>query len=139
VRIEGNDIILDPMEILSSPTIRGRLTGIKLEDGLLSQTFGLLDSGVTAPLRRLDPAVPNYMAFRHGTLRFGRLTMSDADLEIDDIDPGNPLAFSLEHYNDQLVAGYSTSTAGHGLVVHLPDLGAPPSLVATARPAGTAP
>jgi hypothetical protein len=121
-RIEGNDLILDPTGILPAPVIRGRLTGIRVENGQIAQTFGPPDSAAK-PLRRLDPSVPNYMYFQHGTLRFGRLTMLDADLEIDDSDPGTPFDFSLDRYNDQLVAGYSKSTMDHGLIVHMPDLG----------------
>jgi hypothetical protein len=62
------------------------------------------------------------MYFRHGTLRFGKLTMVNADLLIVDQDPANIFEFSLDRYNDQLVAGYSKSTEALGLVVHMPDL-----------------
>ncbi|MEP7346552.1 MAG: hypothetical protein ABI877_14875, partial [Gemmatimonadaceae bacterium] len=61
------------------------------------------------------------MYFRNGTLRFGKLTMADADLLILDKDPANVFDFSLDRYNDQLVAGYSNSTAALGLIVHMPD------------------
>jgi hypothetical protein len=135
-RIEQDDFILDPTAMLPPPTIRGQLTGIRIAGGRVAQTFGPADSGAGKPLRRLDHSRPNYMYFQHGTLRFGRLTMSDADLEIDDSDPATPFDFSLDRYNDQLVAGYSKSTADHGLVVHMPDLGSLGSLgptVAAAR------
>jgi len=138
-RIEGDDIILDPTGILPSPTIRGRLTGIKVEEGHVVETFGPADSLAATPLRPLDRSVPNYVYFRHGTLRFGRLTMSDADLEIDDNDPGNPFEFSLDHYNDQLVAGYATTTMDQGLIVHMPDLETLRPMVAAARPGNVAP
>jgi hypothetical protein len=62
------------------------------------------------------------MYFRHGTLRFGKLTMVNADLLIVDQDPASIFDFSLDRYNDQLVAGYSKSTASLGLVVYMPDL-----------------
>ena len=132
--IEGNDIILDPTGLLPPPTIRGRLTGIKVEEGQLTQTFGSADSAGMEPLRPLTMTVPNYMYFRHGTLRFGRLTMSDADLEIDDNDPADPFAFSLDHYNEQMVAGYAKGTLDHGLVVHMPDLGKLRPILEAVRP-----
>ena len=50
------------------------------------------------------------MAFRHGDMRFGKLTMHDADLIMIDMDPRNPFDFFLDHYQDQLVAGYTKST-----------------------------
>ncbi len=61
------------------------------------------------------------MYFRGGALRFGKLTMADADLALVDQEPKSPFDFSLAGYNDQLVAGYSKSTQALGLVVHMPD------------------
>jgi outer membrane protein OmpA-like peptidoglycan-associated protein len=61
------------------------------------------------------------MYYRGGTLRFGKLTMNDADLKIIDADPKNPFDFSLDHYNAQLVAGTSKNTPNFGLVVYMPD------------------
>jgi hypothetical protein len=132
-RIEEDDFILDPTGIIPAPVIRGRLSFIHIEDGLLVQTFGPADPTGVRSLRGPNSAAPNYVYFRGGTLRFGRLTMSDADLEIDDNDPSNPFDFSLDHYNDQLVAGYATSTITHGLIVHMPDLGTLRSIVEAAR------
>ena len=121
-RIEEDDFILDPTGMLPAPGIRGRLSSIHIEDGLVVQSFGPAEPAGAKPPRGSARAAPNYMYFRGGTLRFGRLTMADADLEIVDNDPGNPFDFSLDHYNDQLVAGYSKSTRDHGLIVHMPDL-----------------
>lgn len=47
--------------------------------------------------------------------------MSDADLELMDAQPGDPFDFSLDHYKQQLVAGYSKTTNRDGLCVHIPD------------------
>jgi len=132
-RIEEDDFILDPTGMLPAPRIRGRLSMIHIEDGLVVQTFGPAEPTGAKSLRGSDRATPNYMYFRGGTLRFGRMTMSDADLEIEDNDPGNPFAFSLDHYNDQLVAGYTKSTSDHGVIVHMPDLGTLQPLVEAAR------
>jgi hypothetical protein len=118
-RIEKDDFILDPTGILPPPRIRGRLTAIRLEPGGIAQTFGGNDS--SAPLDRPDSAAANYMYFRGGTLRFGKLTMTDTDLEILDDNPADPFDFSLDDYNTQLVAGYNKNTKVHGLIVHMPD------------------
>lgn len=118
-RVEQDDFILDPTGILPPPRIRGRLMAIGVEPGGITQTFGGSDSG--ASLHRPDSAATNYMYFRGGTLRFGKLTMTDTDLEILDDDPADPLDFSLDDYNAQLVAGYNKNTETHGLIVHLPD------------------
>ena len=118
-RIEKDDFILDPTGILPPPRIHGRLTALRIEPGGIAQTFGGSDSA--APLHRPDSAAANYMYFRGGALRFGKLTMTDTDLEILDDDPSDPFDFSLDEYNAQLVAGYNKNTEVHGLIVHMPD------------------
>lgn len=120
--IDGNDFILDPEAILPPPQIRGRLTRIAVGDGQIEQTFSARPGQDVSPLREATERTPNYMYFRHGTLRFGKLTMVNADLLIVDDDPANTFDFSIDRYNDQLVAGYSKSTTALGLVVHMPDL-----------------
>lgn len=120
--IDGNDFILDPEAILPPPQIRGHLTSIAVGDGVIRQIFSAEPGQDVSPLRAPTAQTPNYMYFRHGTLRFGKLTMVNADLLIVDQDPATIFDFSLDRYNDQLVAGYSKSTAALGLVVHMPDL-----------------
>jgi len=61
------------------------------------------------------------MYFRGGTIRFGKLTMSNADMQIVDSHPTDVFDFSIAHYNRQLVAGYSKNIPRHGLVVFMPD------------------
>ncbi|HET7585927.1 MAG TPA: hypothetical protein VFK13_13505 [Gemmatimonadaceae bacterium] len=123
VRVEGNDLVLDPERILPPPIIQGRLVAIRTEPGALVQRFRSADGDTTLPDTLTPPhGVPNYMFFRGGTLRFGKLYMVHADMEIVDADPSDPFDFSLDRYNDQLVAGYSRNTQDHGLVVTMPDL-----------------
>ncbi len=47
--------------------------------------------------------------------------MRDTDLEIVDADPRDPFDFFLDHYNEQLVAGYDENLPDKGLLVHMPD------------------
>jgi len=61
------------------------------------------------------------MAYRGGVLRFGRLTMTNVDMQLIDADPTDPFEFFPDHYNDRLVAGYSKTTASGGLRVYMPD------------------
>lgn len=121
VRVEGDDFILDPTGLMPLPAMRGHLTAIRVEGDRVVQTFGPLTAAIELPVQDVGRAAANYIRFKGGTLRFGRLTMTDAWLEIDDNDPGDPFAFSLARYNDQLVAGYSQTTVAQGLVVHMPD------------------
>ena len=63
------------------------------------------------------------MFYRGRVLRFGKLTMEDADLQIVDADPDDPFDVSLAHLNQQLVAGSSRNQKDFGLVTTMPDYG----------------
>jgi hypothetical protein len=116
--IEGDDLLLDPEQMLPPPRIHGRLAKVWLRDGALFLEFGDPRSrGITPPIAE----AVNYMYYRGGTLRFGKLTMQDADLLLVDEDPRDPFDFSPAEYNRQLVAGYSNNTESKGLIVHMPD------------------
>src|SRR5690349_8720579 len=116
VKAEKDDLILDPVEILPAPHITGRLTAIKLEDGNIVQTFGAPQSYHWANVQ-----ARNYMAYRGNKLQFGKLTMSDTDMVLIDPDPADPFDFYLDHYKEQLMAGYSKTTSDFGLRVMMVD------------------
>jgi hypothetical protein len=119
VQVDGDDLLLDPERLLPPPRIRGRLTKTWISNGVVVEQFG-----PDKPPRTIAvPAgFPNYMYYRGGTLRFGKLTMDDTDLMLVDQDPKDPFDFSPAQYNDQLTAGYSKNTRSHGLITHMPDL-----------------
>ena len=104
---------------------------------LLVQTF------VTTPLDSIferyvhpDSAQPNFVYFRGGQLRFGKLEMTDTDLQIIDEDQRDPFDLYLAKYNRQLVAGVSRNLETYGLRVTMPDfedLGAPAPAPVAAR------
>lgn len=120
VRAEGNDLVLSPTDVLPAPQVRGRLVRIGFAENTLIQVFrtsGTVPALLTVPAT----STTNYMYYRGNTLRFGRLSMTPADLLICDLDPGTPFDFFLDRYNDQLVRGYSQVTATGGLITHMPD------------------
>jgi len=119
IMVDDNDFILDPQWLLPPPRIRGDVTSVRIEGDDIVQVFG----AGPAPGRRLLPygSYPNYMYFRGGNLRFGKLTMADTDLALIDQDPKDPFDFNLERYNVQLVAGYSKNTPNKGLKTFMPD------------------
>jgi hypothetical protein len=121
IRIADDDFLLDPGRLLPAPRIAGRLTGLRIERSRIVQIFG---SG-TAPRAPTPPdaAARNFMHYHGGTLRFGKLTMSDTDMQLIDADPRDPFDFYPEHYVKQLVAGYSKNTPKGGLKVYMPDYG----------------
>ena len=117
VTVDGDDLLLDPERVLPPPRIRGRVTKATIEHGQMILQFGdAAKKGVDPPAARA-----NYMYYRGGTLRFGKLTMVDADLLLTDTDQHDLFDFSPAKYNDQLVAGYSKNTPNHGLIVYMPD------------------
>jgi hypothetical protein len=118
VSVEGNDIILDPAQMLPPPMMRGRITAVSLQGDEIVQTFG-----TPRKLPAGNPSGGNYMWYRAGVLRFGKLTMNDTDMRLIDADPTDPFDFFPEHYKDQLVAGYSKTTSTGGLLVYMPDYG----------------
>ena len=120
VRIEENDFLLSPAQLLPPPRVRGRVTQVKVTDTAVVNVFRS-ERAKIEPLHPPDPDARNYMFYRGGTLRFGKLTMADADLMIVDADPSDPFDFFLDKYNLQLVAGYDRNTPDHGLIVHMPD------------------
>jgi hypothetical protein len=116
IAVDKDDIILDPEKILPPPHIQGRVTAVRLEGNNIIQTFG---SRQPSNFAAKQPG--NYMAFRHSDMQFGKLTMHDADLIMIDMDPRDPFDFFLDHYQDQLVAGYTKSTSHYGLRTYTRD------------------
>jgi hypothetical protein len=116
VNTEKDDLILDPATLLPPPHINGQVTDVRLENTNVVQTFGHASD---AAMMRVDAA--NYMAYRGNQLRFGKLTMSDTDMVLIDMDAKDPFDFYLDHYKEQLVAGYTKETLSFGLRVFMRD------------------
>ena len=116
VATDQNDLILDLSQILPAPHIEGKVTAIRLERDTLVQTFGGAEGKSVKYLR-----LGNYMSYRGNTLRFGKLTMTDADLILIDMDPRDPFDFFLDHYKEQVAAGYTKITLNFGLRVYVKD------------------
>jgi hypothetical protein len=114
LRADKDDLLLDPSELLPPPHIHGHLRSITVVGNEVVQEYGA-------------PAVPsvkvsgNYMAYHGAQLRFGKLTMSDTDLVLIDMDPQDPFDFYLARYRDQLVAGYTKTTPSFGLRCYFRD------------------
>jgi hypothetical protein len=117
IRVEGNDLLLDVSQLLPPPGFHGRLTAVRVDRGALIQVFG---SGAARPISPAATA-KNHIYWRGGQLAFGKLTMTETDLELVDEDPQDSFDFSVDRWNEQLVAGYSKTTADRGLRAHMPD------------------
>jgi hypothetical protein len=116
VSVDKDDLILDPQEILPPPHIRGKVTTVRLQGNEIVEVFGTAQRSNFAAEER-----GNYMAYRDSDLRFGKLIMDQADLTLLDMDPQDPFDFYLDHYKEQLVAGYTKTTPAFGLRVYTRD------------------
>ena len=121
VTIEDNDILIAPGQILPPPEIRGHMSRAAVVGGRLVQTFAPASRRRVGALTPPDPRARNYIYFSGNDIRFGKLTMSDADLQLIDSDPKDPFDFFPRRYNAQLVAGYSKNTPKLGLKTYMPD------------------
>ena len=121
VSVDKDDLILDLGKILPPPELRGHLASVDVENDAIVLAFKSPEQGGKQTTVTSSCGGRNYLAFKGGSLRFGKLTMSDTDLELIDSDPADPFDFGLDHYKDQLVAGYSKMTRNGGLCVDMPD------------------
>jgi hypothetical protein len=121
IRADGDDLLLDTAAMLPPPRTEGRLQTVAIAgDRLVMRMIGP-GAPPPRPATRPLPAARNYLYFFGGRIRFGKLTMTDADMQLIDADPGDPFDFSPGHYEAQLIAGYSRNTPRKGLQVFMPD------------------
>jgi hypothetical protein len=116
VEAQEDDLILDLEQILPPPHIEGKVVSVRIEGEKIIQIFGGSDA---KPVKNIRGG--NYMAYKNNRLRFNKLVMNDVDLILIDMDPNDPLDFYLEHYKEQLSAGYTKTTLDSGLRVHIKD------------------
>jgi hypothetical protein len=114
VEAQEDDLILDLEQILPPPHIEGKVVSVRMEGENIIQIFGGSDA---KPVKNIHAG--NYMAYKNNRLRFGKLVMNDADLILIDMDPNDPLDFFLDHYKEQLSAGYAKLTPDSGLRVYI--------------------
>ena len=116
VQAQEDDLILDLEQILPPPHIEGKVVVIRMEGDNIVQIFSGPDA---KPMKNIRGG--NYMAYKKNRLRFGKLVMNDADLILIDMDLSDPLDFFLDHYKEQLSAGYTKTTMDSGLRVYIKD------------------
>jgi len=121
IEIEDNDVVIAPGQVLPPPELQGRLSRVQLVNGRLHQTFGPPSAAGSSNLSAPEAASRNYVYFSGSEIRFGKLTMTGADLQLIDEDPKDSFDFFPARYNRQLVAGYSKNTPSGGLRTYMPD------------------
>lgn len=120
VEVSKDDFLISVEALLPPPRIKGRVRSVQIANGVMLQTL-VSNSPRTVP--RMSPAtdVRNYMLYQGRVLKFGKLTMNAADLQIVDGDQKDPFDFFLGKLNEQLVAGSSRNMRDYGLVTTMPD------------------
>ena len=122
VSVSGDDLFVDPLALIPPPMVEGHLIAVRIEDSLLVQEFARTpDDTIFGTYVRPDSSSHNFVYFRGGELRFGKLTMRDTDLLINDDDERDPLDLYLLHYTRQLAAGHTRNLADLGLRTWLVD------------------
>jgi hypothetical protein len=116
VQAQGDDLLIDLEQILPPPHIEGKVVSVRIEGDKIIQIFGGSDS---RPVKNIRAG--NYMAYKNNRLRFNKLLMNGVDLILIDMNPSDPLDFYLEHYREQLAAGYTKTTLDSGLRVYIKD------------------
>lgn len=116
VESRGDDLILDPAQVFPAPHLIGKMTAVRIEGDEIVLTFGDKSTAIKSPQSG------NFMSYHGNRLSFGKLLMSDADMILIDLDASDPFDFALEHYKEQLSAGYTKITPAFGLRVFMKDL-----------------
>jgi hypothetical protein len=121
MRADGDDLLLDTAALMPPPRTEGRLKTVTIVGDRMVMGMTGPATPPARPAALPLPAARNYIYFFGGSIRFGKLTMSDADMELIDASPRDPFDFFPARYEAQLVAGYSRNTRRKGLQVFMPD------------------
>lgn len=124
VSVSEDDLLLDPLAIIPPPLVTGRLSSVRIEGQYMVQEFArTADDSLFGTFVRPDSGSSNYIYFRGGQLRFGKLTMTDTDLLIHDADERDPFDLDFPQYNRQLAAGHTKNLPDFGLRTWMVDFG----------------
>jgi hypothetical protein len=115
IEARGDDLVLDPSLVFPAPRMEGRVTETRIEGTAIVLIFG--DKSRATKARQTG----NYISFRGNRLRFGKLTMTDVDMTLIDMDPTDPFDFFLDRYKDQIAAGYSKISSNSALRIFVKD------------------
>lgn len=123
IAVGERDIVLTVGDLVPPPRLAGRVVALGTRGGRLLVVFGRPARGRPPPLAHAAPPGRNYVCYHGGVLRFGKLTMQQAELEIADADESDLFDLSLADFNRQLVAGFTRNQADFGLKTTMPDYG----------------
>ncbi|MCB1147593.1 MAG: hypothetical protein KDK41_08520 [Leptospiraceae bacterium] len=117
--MKENKIIVEPFSIFPPPKIGGYLSEIKLLDNSL---WLKIDNEFKVKFPPLpDPKAANYLMLYKGDVKFGKLRMIDAYLQMIDQDQKDIFDFYLKKYTRPLGFGYSKIRPDGSVLAYIPD------------------
>jgi len=116
IEVKGDDIYIDPEQVLPEPRKRGKLTAVRLDSGSVLAFYGNSRTDIikTKEWR-------NFISIRGGSLQMGKLIMNYADIVMIDLSRDDWFDFNLSNYQQQLTSGFIRMTPQAGLRVFMPD------------------
>jgi len=121
VQADGDDLLLAPTVMMPAPPMEGQVKDVRIAGAQIAMQLIGPGKPPARPSTLPDPAARNFIYFHGGSIRFGKLTMSDSDLELVDADGRDWFDFYPARYKAQLIAGYSKNTERGGLRTVMPD------------------
>lgn len=117
--LEGNTVVIDPFLLFHSPGITGKLSSVRIGEKKISVGFDT-QKQLSLPLPPLK-APKNTIFLWGGNVKFGRLTMENAKIQMVDRNQDNIFDFFLEYYMRSIVAGKANLTGSGEVIVTMPD------------------
>ena len=117
IQVSGDDVFFDTLKLLPPPHIHGQLTKVRVVTPDIEEIYGNAEEAVT----RVEQW-RNFLRLNDGTIDFGKLTMHHVDLIMIDLSNAAWFDLDLNHYQDQLVNGYTRMTPQAGLQIFMPSL-----------------
>src|SRR5580704_17590437 len=114
--------MFDLEQILPAPRIEGKVTKVRVEPDMIVETIA--GDAKNANDAKPMPKYPgNYIAFRGGRVELWKVAFAECDIVVLDLDPADPLDFFLDHYKEQVAAGYTKVSEGFQVRTYLKDYG----------------
>jgi hypothetical protein len=122
IEIHGNEIIVYPFQIFPPPQMEGKISKVAIKNKKLHLTLDSLEK-ISLP-KPPEPNAKNYLYLNQGDVKFGKLFMTNTNLQMIDKDPSDYLDFYMEQYFKTLTIGGSALVLpDQSLKVIMPDYG----------------
>ena len=108
--------------MLPQPHIHGQLTKVRVVTPDIAGPYGEAQNALTDVEQWR-----NFLRLRDGAIDFGKLTMHHMDLVMVDLSNAPWFDPDLDHYQDQMVNGYTRVASEAGLQIFMPNVGRSPS------------